>query len=79
MKSTFKYLIRLAVLAAVIIGFEPSALADQPRLEAALGNLRAARAELTKAVRRNGERDLAIMAIDRAISEIQAGQRRKAR
>ena len=51
-----------------------SARADQPRMENALRHLREAREALVRAVaNKGGHRERAIVHVDRAIAEVQAG------
>lgn len=73
MKRTLARLTRLAVLAAISLSLGSSALAAQPRMNAALQSLLAARGELERAAGgKGGERVAAIRAIDRAIAEVRA-------
>lgn len=63
--------VSLVLLLAVWLN---SAFANQPRMEAALGHLRAARAELEKAeTDKAGHRRDAIALLDKAIVETQRG------
>jgi hypothetical protein len=62
------------VLVLASVSFVASANAGQPNMQAALGNLRSARASLQKAVPdKQGHRDKAIGLVDQAIAEVQAG------
>ena len=62
------------VLALVSVSFIAVANPGQPNMEAALGDLRAARASLEKAVPdKAGHRNKAIGLVDQAIAEVQAG------
>jgi hypothetical protein len=58
----------------VSVGFIASANAGQPNMEAALSDLRAARASLEKAeANKGGHRTNAIGLIDQAIAEVKSG------
>ena len=73
MKRSLARLGHLAALAAVSFGLGSSALAGQPRMQAALQSLLAARGELERATAdKGGQRVAAIRAVDRAIAEIRA-------
>lgn len=73
MKRAFTPLVRLAVLATAWLAVSGSALAGHPKIDAAIQNLLAARAELQKAnVSAGGKRQAAIAAIDRALAEARA-------
>jgi hypothetical protein len=62
------------VLGLVSVSFIAVANPGQPNMEAALGDLRAARASLEKAVPdKAGHRNKAIGLVDQAIAEVQAG------
>jgi hypothetical protein len=64
----------VAVAALGAVGGFNAARADQPHMQAALSDLRAARAELIAATAdKGGHRAAAIQATDTAISETQAG------
>jgi hypothetical protein len=62
------------VLGLVSVSFIAVANPGQPNMEAALGELRAARASLQKAVPdKAGHRNKAIGLVDQAIAQVQAG------
>ncbi len=62
------------VLGLISVSFIATANPGQPNMEAALGDLRAARASLEKAVPdKAGHRLKAIQLINQAIAEVQAG------
>jgi hypothetical protein len=62
------------VLGLVSVSFIAVANPGQPNMEAALGDLRAARASLQKAVPdKAGHRNKAIGLVDQAIAQVQAG------
>jgi hypothetical protein len=62
------------VLGLVSVSFIAVANPGQPNMEAALGDLRAARASLQKAVPdKAGHRNKAVGLVDQAIAEVQAG------
>ena len=62
------------VLGLVSISFIATANPGQPNMQAALGDLRAARASLQKAVPdKAGHRNKAIGLVDQAIAQVQAG------
>jgi hypothetical protein len=62
------------VLGLVSVSFIAVANPGQPNMEAALGDLRAARASLQKAVPdKQGHRNRAIALVDQAIAQVQAG------
>jgi len=62
------------VLGSVLVSFIATANPGQPNMEAALGDLRAARASLQKAVPdKQGHRNRAIALVDQAIAQVQAG------
>jgi hypothetical protein len=68
------------VLGLVSISFVAAVDAGQPNMQAALGQLRSARASLQKAVPdKAGHRDKAIGLVDQAIAEVQAGMAAAAR
>ena len=64
-------------LAGVVVGIVIGACAagaNQPNMQAAIGSLQAARAELLRApANKGGHRDRAIQFVDSAISETRAG------
>ena len=72
---------RVAPIAYLLIGIAVGVLAgtyaagaNQPNMQAALGSLQAARAQLLKAVpNKGGHRDRAINFVNSAISETEAG------
>jgi hypothetical protein len=67
-----KFRSALALCAALTLG--SPALAAQPHMEAALGSLQQARAELEKATAdKGGHRAKAMQTIDRAIDQVKAG------
>jgi hypothetical protein len=69
-----KHVLLLFVLGLVSISFIAVANAGQPNMQAALGDLRAARASLERAVPdKAGHRVRAIGLVNQAISEVQAG------
>ena len=62
------------VLGLVSVSFIAVANPGQPNMQAALGDLRAARASLQKAVPdKQGHRNRAIALVDQAIAQVQAG------
>ena len=62
------------VLGFVSVSFIAAVNAGQPNMQAALGDLRAARASLQKAVPdKAGHRNQAIALVDQAIAQVQAG------
>jgi hypothetical protein len=62
------------VVGFVSVSFIVAANAGQPNMQAALGNLRSARASLQKAVPdKAGHRARAITLVDEAIAQVQAG------
>ena len=62
------------VLGFVSVSFIATANPGQPNMQAALGDLRAARASLQKAVPdKAGHRNQAIALVDQAIAQVQAG------
>ena len=62
------------VLGFVSVSFVAAVNAGQPNMQAALGELRSARASLQKAVPdKAGHRNKAIGLVDQAIAEVQAG------
>ena len=62
------------VLGLFSVSFIATANSGQPNMQAALGDLRAARASLQKAVPdKAGHRDRAIGLVNQAIAEVQAG------
>ena len=62
------------VLGLISVSFIATANPGQPNMETALGDLRAARASLQKAVPdKAGHRDKAIGLVDQAIAQVQAG------
>jgi hypothetical protein len=62
------------VLGLISVSFIATANPGQPNMEAALGDLRAARASLQKAVPdKAGHRNQAIALVDQAIAQVQAG------
>ena len=62
------------VLGLISVSFIATANPGQPNMEAALGDLRAARASLQKAVPdKQGHRNRAIALVDQAIAQVQAG------
>jgi hypothetical protein len=62
------------VLGLISVSFIATANPGQPNMEAALGDLRAARASLQKAVPdKAGHRNQAIVLVDQAIAQVQAG------
>ena len=62
------------VLALASLSFVTTANCGQPNMQAALGNLRSAKASLQRAVPdKAGHRDKAIGLVDQAIAEVQAG------
>ena len=62
------------VLGFLSVNFIVTANAEQPNMQAALGQLRAARASLQRAVPdKAGHRDQAIALVDQAIAQVQAG------
>jgi hypothetical protein len=62
------------VLGLVSVSFIAVANPGQPNMQAALGDLRAARASLQKAVPdKAGHRNQAIALVDQAIAQVQAG------
>jgi hypothetical protein len=72
--SAMKHLLLPFVLGLVSVSFIATANAGQPNMQAALGQLRAARASLQKAVPdKAGHRDKAIGLVDQAIAQVQAG------
>jgi hypothetical protein len=72
--SAMKRVLLPFVLGLVSISFIATANPGQPNMEAALGDLRAARASLQKAVPdKQGHRDKAIGLVDQAIAQVQAG------
>jgi hypothetical protein len=72
--SAMKPVLLAFVLGLVTVSFIATANPGQPNMEAALGDLRAARASLQKAVPdKAGHRDKAIGLVDQAIAQVQAG------
>ena len=72
--SAMKRILLPFVLGFVSVSFIATANPGQPNMQAALGDLRAARASLQKAVPdKAGHRDRAIGVVDQAIAEVQAG------
>ena len=62
------------VLGILSVTFVVTANAGQPNMQEALGQLRAARASLQRAVPdKAGHRDRAIALVDQAIAQVQAG------
>jgi hypothetical protein len=75
MKNILLRFIRLSLLTALAATMGGSAFAWQPRMQAALQSLLAARAELEQAsTNKGGERLAAIRAIDHAIAQTRAGE-----
>jgi hypothetical protein len=69
-----KHVLLLFVLGLVSVSFIATANPGQPNMQAALGDLRAARASLQKAVPdKQGHRNRAIALVDQAIAQVQAG------
>ena len=69
-----KHVLLPFVLGLVSISFIAAANAGQPNMQAALGDLRAARASLERAVPdKAGHRVRAIGLVNQAITEVQAG------
>ena len=69
-----KRLVLPFVLGLVSVSFIAVANPGQPNMQAALGDLRAARASLQKAVPdKAGHRNKAIGLVDQAIAQVQAG------
>jgi hypothetical protein len=72
--SAMKHLLLPFVLGLVSVSFIATANPGQPNMEAALGQLREARASLQKAVPdKAGHRNKAIGLVDQAIAQVQAG------
>jgi hypothetical protein len=72
--SAMKRVLLPFVLGLVSVSFIATANPGQPNMEAALGDLRAARASLQKAVPdKAGHRNQAIALVDQAIAQVQAG------
>lgn len=76
-RSIFRYLLPIAALALVVIGliFPNMANAErQPHMYAALTSLKNAQASLNAALAdKGGHRDNALILVDKAIGEVQAG------
>ena len=71
-RSPIAFLLTGAVIGAVVGAC--AAGANQPNMQAALGSLQAARAELIRAVpNKGGHRERAISFVDAAINETKAG------
>ena len=69
-----KHVLLPFVLGLVSVSFIATANLGQPNMQAALGDLRAARASLQKAVPdKQGHRNRAIALVDQAIAQVQAG------
>jgi hypothetical protein len=69
-----KHVLLPFVLGLVSVSFIATANPGQPNMQAALGDLRAARASLQKAVPdKQGHRNRAIALVDQAIAQVQAG------
>ncbi len=67
-------LIGAAGLAGTVIGWTGQSLADQPQMTAALASLRQARAHLSRATAdKGGYRKQALLHVDLAIKDVQAG------
>jgi hypothetical protein len=72
--SDMKRVLLPFVLGLVSVSFIAVANPGQPNMQAALGDLRAARASLQKAVPdKQGHRNRAIALVDQAIAQVQAG------
>ena len=69
-----KHVLLPFVLGLVSVSFIATANPGQPNMQAALGELRSARASLQKAVPdKQGHRNRAIALVDQAIAQVQAG------
>jgi hypothetical protein len=69
-----RILLPFALGLIISVSFIASANAGQPNMEAALGDLRAARSSLEKAeANKGGHRNRAIALIDQAIAEVKEG------
>ena len=88
MKTTLRQITRLAVVAALSLGFASSAFAAAEHWDAAIVHLEAAKAEMQKAMSRGGKKDEALQKIDEAIAllkgdseaikeKVEAGQAKK--
>lgn len=72
--SPMKRVLLPFVLGLVSVSFIATANPGQPNMQAALGDLRAARASLQRAVPdKQGHRNKAIALVDQAIAQVQAG------
>ena len=73
--SSMKAKILSVSVALLMAASVSSAIADQPHMQAALAQLRAARAELQKALPdKGGHRVRAMELLDKAIGEVEAGE-----
>ena len=72
--SAMKRVLLPFVLGLASVSFIATANPGQPNMQAALGDLRAARASLQRAVPdKQGHRNKAIALVDQAIAQVQAG------
>lgn len=73
-KKTILPFVVILLLIGVMSGCAGPQVAGQPRMEAALGDLRAAREELDRAApNKGGHREKAIELIDRAMEQVKEG------